>query len=212
MKLTNRVLALLAAIFLLPLAALAEDFQADTDYRVLQAPVATSAPEGKVEVVELFWYGCPHCYALEPALEQWLQKKPENVHFVRVPAVFGKGWELDARVYYAAEAMGVLDKIHRPYFDEIHSKKRNRPKSKEEVAEFFATLGVDKDAFLKTFDSFAVETKLRRSQELVKRYGADGVPAMIINGKYETNNPLAKDSGRLFQIVDFLVQKESQSG
>ena len=201
----------LLAIFLLSGTAYAESFQPGTHYRPLVTPVATSTGDDKIEVVEVFWYGCPHCYSLEPTVEKWLENKPDNVEFVLIPGVLGKRWELDARVYYAAEVLGVLDKIHKPYFDAIHLEKR-RMRNKEQVADFFVDLGVDKEAFLKTFDSFAVETKLRRSQQLVKRYKIRGVPAVIVNGKYEVTGSSAGSAEKIFEIVDYLVAQEEQAG
>ena len=185
----------------------AQEFQAGTHYRTLATAVPTSTSD-KVEVVEVFWYGCPHCYALEPTVLKWLENKPDNVEFVLIPGVLGKRWELDARVYYTAETLGVLDKTHQAYFDELHVKK-NRMSNKEQVADFFAGLGVDRDAFLKTFDSFGVETKLRRSQQLVKRYKIRGVPAIIVNGKYEVSSQ-AGPPDKMFEVVDYLVEKEAQ--
>lgn len=203
-----RTLLLLSALFTLP--SWAQEFKPDVDYRVLATPVTTSVPAGKVEVVELFWYGCPHCYELEPKVEEWLKTKPANVEFVRIPAVLGRAWELDARVYFTAEALGVLEKTHRSYFDAVHGANgRSIRKSKESIADFFATQGVERETFLKTFDSFVVETRLRRSQELVKRYGVNGVPAFIVNGKYHLDGTMAKTNERLFQMLNSLISKES---
>lgn len=204
----KRLIGMIAGLALMPALALGQGFNANVDYRVLDAEVPTQVADGKVEVVELFWYGCPHCYALEPFLESWLQDVPEHVEFVRIPAVFGRNWELDARVYYTFEVMGIVEQLHRPYMDEIH-RRGNRMSRPEQVGDFVAGQGIDRGLFLQTFDSFAVETHLRRSQELVRRYRANGVPALIVNGKYEVNGSLARSHERMIQILNHLIEQEA---
>ncbi len=200
-------LALLALTLLIPALSFAQArFIPGQDYRVLEQPVATSTTD-KVEVVELFWYGCPHCYALEPNIEQWLESKPDNVEFVRIPAIFGQNWALDARVFLTAQTMGILETTHRPYFDEIH-KNRNRMRTPEQVADFMATLGIDRDEFLKAFNSFAVETKVKQTQDLVRRYGAQGVPVLLVNGKFEVSGTLAGSTDRMIEILEALIAQE----
>lgn len=186
------------------------DLQEGSDYRRLASPVPTSVQD-KIEVVELFWYGCPHCYSLEPAVEEWVENKPDNAAFVRIPAVLNRNWELDARVFHTAESLGVLDKIHRPYFEAIH-KDRRRMTNEAQVAEFFAEQGVDKEDFHKAFNSFDVETRLRRSQQLVQRYRISGVPSFIVNGKYEVSPSMAGSQTRIFEIINSLVEKEGEPG
>ena len=115
--------ALLYALLCAPLALYAANFQEGSHYQRLPTPVPTSV-EGKVEVVEIFWYGCPHCFRLEPVVDQWLEHKPDNVEFVRIPAVLGPSWELGARAFYVAESLDILDKIHAPLFDAIHVQKK----------------------------------------------------------------------------------------
>ncbi len=201
--------SILFVLLWLPLAALASDFQEGTHYRRLANPVPTSTGD-KIEVVELFWYGCPHCYSLEPITDKWLEHKPDNVEFVRIPAVLGARWELGARAYYVAETLGVLDRIHAPLFAAFHVQKR-RLRSEEGMAEFFAEHGVDLTAFRENFASFGVETKLRRAQQVVKRYRIDGVPAVIINGKYETTSSMAGSPAKIFKVVDYLIRKENEA-
>ena len=180
-------------------AAAPPPFQEGKDYVRLPTPVPTSVPD-KPEVVELFWYGCPHCYDLEPVVREWLKHKPDNVVFVRIPASFGANWEPGARAYYAAEALGVLDKVHQPLFDAMHREKRKLA-SEDELAAFFAEHGVDQDAFRKAYKSFQTETQLRRGNQLAQRYGVRGVPAVIVNGQYDVRSP------RIFEVVDFLLAR-----
>lgn len=199
-------LALLLSGLLFNFAAAASSFEEGIHYRRLSTPVPTSSTD-KVEVVEAFWYGCGHCYSLEPALEKWVADQPDNIAFVRLPAVLGSSWEPHARAYYTAEVLGVLDKIHQPLLDAIHAEDR-RIANEKQLAEFFAEHGVDKETFRKTYDSFAVETRLRRSQELVKRYKLRAVPTIIVNGKYITNSTMAGSGQKLFEVMNYLVAKE----
>ncbi|MEZ5582087.1 MAG: thiol:disulfide interchange protein DsbA/DsbL [Candidatus Competibacteraceae bacterium] len=185
-------------------------FQEGTHYQKFPAPIPATEAKDKVEVVEVFWYGCPHCYSLEPVIEQWLSNKPDNVEFLRIPAVFGRTWEIHARTFYAAEALGVEAQIHKPLMDAIHTEKRPL-NTEQQLADFFAEQGVDKDAFLKAFRSFDVETRLKRSQQLVRRYRINGVPAVIINGEFWTNATMAGSHEKIFEVVDHLVAQESKT-
>lgn len=200
-----RYLLLILLACVLPMAIHAADpplFQEGKDYVRVSTPVPPATP-GKVEVVEMFWYGCPHCYDLEPVTEEWLKRKPENVVFMRVPVAFGATWEPGARAYYAAEALGVLDKLHPALFDAFH--KRRKLSTEDELATFFAEHSVDQEAFRKAYKSFQTETQLRRGNQLAQRYGLKGVPAVIVNGKYDIRSP------RMFEVVDFLIAREISS-
>jgi thiol:disulfide interchange protein DsbA len=194
----------------LPPAALAADFQAGKDYRVLDRPVPTSTGD-KIEVVEAFSYACPHCFSLEPATAEWLKTKPENVELVRIAAIWRPDWEALARAYYAAAQLGVLDKVHKPLFEAIHTEKKQLG-TPEQLADFFAAQGVDKTAFLNAYNSFAVETHVQRGKQLLQRYAILGVPAFIVNGKYFVDLTLAGSAPRLFEVIDYLVAKESNKG
>ncbi len=182
-------------------------FKAGVEYDVMAKPQPTQTGD-KVEVLELFWYGCPHCYKLEPYIEQWLEHKPANATYIRLPAVFNASWMIHAKAYYAAEAMGILDKVHRPLFDALHAQKR-KLYTPETIADFFATLGVDRAEFLKTYKSFAVTTKANRAKQMTRRYGITGVPAVIVNGKYRTSAHKAGSEAKLMQVINALVAKES---
>lgn len=193
---------------LINLASAETQFQEGTHYQRLNTTVPTSSDD-KVEVVEAFWYGCGHCYNLEPAIETWVANKPEHVVFSRLPTVLGRSWEPHARAYHTAEVLGVLDKIHQPLLEAIHKDKR-RLMNEDQLAEFFAEQGVDKDAFRKAFNSFAVETRLKRSQDLVKRYRLRSVPTIVVNGKYVTDTSMAGSGQKLFEVVNYLVEKEAK--
>lgn len=195
-------------LLLSPFAAAAEQtFIEGVHYQAIRKPLPTSHPS-KIEVMEMFWYGCPHCYHFEPLLEKWIEEKPNNVAFVRTPAVFRDSWLLHAQAFYTAKALGVLDKSHRALFDAIHSERRQL-NTKEALAEFFATLGVPKEDFLQTFDSFAVKGRLQHAVVITRTSGITGVPAMIVNGKYRTDASMAGNFKRMLKVVDYLVTKES---
>ena len=178
----------------------------------LVSPAQPTITKNKIEVVELFWYGCPHCYHFEPNLKGWYKNKPDNVTFYRVPAVFNPAWALHARAFYAATSLGLFEngkhEFHDAFFEEIH-KKKNSLKNKKALEKFFDRFGVSAEDFNNTFDSFAVNTKVNRATTLSKRYKLDGVPTMIVNGKYRTDGPMAGGRDGMIKVLDFLIKKES---
>jgi DSBA-like thioredoxin domain. len=155
----------------------------------------------KIEVIEFFWYGCIHCYNLEPALESWLKTLPNDVEFRRVPAVFNERWGLDASIYYAMEALGLVDKLHRPLFDAIH-KNRLRTDNQQAFSEWLTQQGVDAKKFIETVQSFGVRSKTRRAVQLTVAYKVDGTPAMAVHGRYTV-----PAQANVFQVVDSLVDR-----
>ncbi len=204
----------IATLFLLSAFALNTAFAQlapAAPYKNIVPPQPTATGE-KIEVIEIFSYGCSHCHRFEATLERWLKDKPGNVEFVRLPAIFSPQLALFARAYYAAEALAVLDKVHKPLFDAVHMQKR-RLGSEDEIAEVFVENGVSKDDFHKAFRSFSVEAKVRRATELGKRYGVEATPSMIVNGKYITN-PGMDNIGfdGMIKQVNQLVAKESKGG
>ena len=180
------------------------DFQEGVHYRNVTTPVKKVVGDENQEVLELFWYGCPHCYALEPKLQSWLKNKPEDSVYVALPAVMGGSWETGARAYYTAEILGIVDKTHDAFFNAIHKDKRPMRKQGD-VAKFFAEYGVGDDEFNKTWKSFAMETKLRRDKQQVLKYGADSVPAFVVNGQYLTSVSMAGSEDKLFEVIDYLT-------
>ncbi|MEX0952065.1 MAG: thiol:disulfide interchange protein DsbA/DsbL [Gammaproteobacteria bacterium] len=170
-------------------------------------PAQPTANPDKIEVVEVFWYGCPHCYDFEPSLKQWLETKPDDVEFIRLPAIFRQNWLAHARVYYAAEELDVVAQIHSPLFTEIHEN-NNMLESEAALREFFVQQGVDGDAFTAAYNSEAVENRIKSTLSKQRRYQITGVPAVVINGKYQTSGPLAGSYGRMIEIMDELIEKE----
>jgi thiol:disulfide interchange protein DsbA len=189
---------------------------AETQFKVGEryAPVRKQQPageDGKIEVIEVFWYGCPHCYHFEPYLNRWLEALPDDVTFRRVPAVFRQSWLVHAKAYYSAEELGVVDRVHGPLFEAIHEHKR-AVHDEDGLARFFAEQGVDEQAFRETFKSFGIDSLARKAALLSRDYGIPGVPSMIVNGKYFTSGGMAGGYPELLKVVDFLVDRERAGG
>ncbi|RMH19219.1 MAG: thiol:disulfide interchange protein DsbA/DsbL [Gammaproteobacteria bacterium] len=161
----------------------------------------------KIEVVELFWYGCPHCHHFEPYLAEWLPKLKDDVVFEHMPAIFSTRWELLARAFYAAEILGIQEKIHRPLFIAIHEEKR-RITRKEHVVAFFEKFGVSEEAFNKAYNSFAVDSKVRFARKMSRNYQISGTPALIIDGKYRIEPGKNVGFEDMLKIADYLIDKE----
>jgi thiol:disulfide interchange protein DsbA len=177
----NRVRrSVIAALLAAPWAAALA--QRSGPYAELNPPQPVEST-GKIEVLEFFWYGCIHCYNLEPRIETWLKTLPKDVEFRRVPAVFNERWGHDAAIFYALEAMGVLDKLHRPLFDAIH-RDRLRTDKAEELTPWLQKHGIDPKKFEATVKSFGVQSKTRRAVRLTSDYKIDGTPAMAVHGRY----------------------------
>jgi len=175
----------------------------------LTQPLATDA-KGKVEVVEFFWYECPHCYSLEPYIEAWLKKLPKDVEFRRVPAMFNQQWALSGRVYYTLEAIGELDRLHRPLFDAIHNGGLKITNMKQ-LQDWLERQKVDVGKFNAAFKSFAVESRLKRALELTQASKIDSVPVLMVNGRYLVTADMAKGESRMLHVVDSLVEQSRKS-
>jgi protein dithiol oxidoreductase (disulfide-forming) len=173
------IAALVSSPCLAPLLARA---QRDAPYVELNPPRQVESAN-KIEVLEFFWYGCIHCYNLEPKIETWLKKLPQDVEFRRVPAVFNDRWAHDAAIFYAFDALGLLDKLHRPFFDAIH-RERLRSDNWQELSAWLEKQGVDVKKFESTVKSFAVQSKTKRAIRLTSDYKIDGTPAMAVHGRY----------------------------
>ena len=191
--------------------AFAEEFVEGKDYALLKAPMPVR-DSSKVEVVELFWYGCPHCYTFDPYVAAWRKKQQEDVDFWHSPAVFSKVWKMHAQAFYAAEALGVGEKIHEPLFDAVIKEKRKLT-SEDALAKFFAENGVEEAKFKKAYNNFGVKSKVEQAAKRAVNYRITGVPAMIVNGKYRIEPGMAGNGGfpRMLEIVDYLVEKERKT-
>ncbi len=182
--------------------------QAEQGYQSISPAQPTRNPD-KVEVIEFFWYGCPSCYRLEPTLNEWLKNKPDNVEFIRQPAIFSQVWGDHAKAFFTAEALGVVEKVHADLFDAIQNKKQAL-RTEDQLAQFFAKHGVSAADFRNAYNSFLVDAKMRKAKSMAPRYGITGVPALVINGKYKTSAQLAKSYENMVKVVDSLIAQESK--
>lgn len=179
---------------------------ANSGYKEIDPP---QAPEhnDKIEVVEIFWYGCPHCHDFEPYMDAWLETKPDDVAFIRMPGIFRQDWLAHARAFYAAEQLGVLDAVHGKLFHEIHNRGRHL-NSEAELKRFFEQMGIDGNAFTEAYNSAETENRIKEALVKARRYQITGVPAVVINGKYLTSGPLAGSFERMIEVMEQLIEQE----
>lgn len=177
-----------------------------SEYLVLDKRAPVEAPAGKVEVVEFFWYSCPHCNRFEPALEEWIKKAPKDVVVRRVPIAFRPDFEPQQRLYYVLEAMNKVQELHKKVFYAIHAEKQllNTP---ELIVAWVEKQGVNKANFLELYNSFSVATKARKATQLQDAYKIDGVPALGVAGRFYTSGSLAQTMERALVITDYLINE-----
>jgi thiol:disulfide interchange protein DsbA len=177
-----------------------------TNYQRLAAPQPTSVGTGKVEVVEVFWYGCNHCYALEPVLKSWQKSKPGFIEFVKVPVVWQAPHKQHARLFYTIEALKRPD-LHAKVFDEFHQRRNYLAANTDAEARalhlaFMKASDIKEADFTKAYDSFDVSNKVARAEQLTRRYQVDGVPRVVINGKYSTDVGMAGGQQQLIALIN----------
>ena len=198
----RRVLSLFVAAFAFAGAA-AWAQPAASPWSMLNPPQPTDG-SGKIEVIEFFWYGCPHCYAIEPAVNAWLKTAPKDVVFKRVPAYPSDAWGNMAIMYYTLEAMGVLDQYHSKVFDAMHKQNVNLA-NKTKRDEWLRANGIDAAKYAEVEKSFSVSTKVARARQLTQAYKVDSVPRFIVNGKYVTSGEQAGGNERIFPTIDQII-------
>lgn len=183
------------------------DFKEGVHYIRLADP----QPDGgdKIEVVEFFWYGCPHCADFDPYIQKWKKSKPEGVKFTLVPAIFRPDWVTAAKAYYALEMLDALE-VHSKVFEQIHVK-RKPYQTVEHYADIVAELGVDKQKFLDATKSFVVDSKVRRAAQMIRDFRIMGVPTLAVNGKYTTSASLAGGNQNILHVLDYLIAREKNS-
>lgn len=191
---------------ILPSAVLAQGkpFQAGEDYLVVKPAAAVEAPAGKIEVVEFFWYNCPHCNTFDPTLEAWVKRLPADVAMRKVPIAFQDSFVPQQRLYYALEAMGLVEKLHSKVFAAIHVERQKLDKD-EAIVAWVGSQGVDKVKFTQQFNSFTVVTKAKKATLLQNAYNVEGVPALGVAGRFYTDGSHAKGMERALQVVESLV-------
>ena len=196
-------IAVFALLVAMPFLAAA---QGTPQFSELNPPQPTIGEGGKVEVVEFFWYGCPHCYSIEPLVEQWRKTLPADAVFRPFPAVFNARWAHDAAIFYTFEALGVLDKMHRPLFDSIH-RDHLRTDDAKALDEWVTNHGMDAKKFNDTMKSFSVQAKVRRAAQLTAAYKIDGTPAFAVAGRYTVSAEQGGSREGMLKTVSFLVDK-----
>lgn len=202
-------LGLIGISLLLAAGSASAALQAGREYKPLTPPqpVETGA---KIEVIEFFWYSCPHCYDLEPTLKKWVARLPKDVEFRRIPAVLADSWAPNARTFYTLEALGELGRLHGDVFDAIHAG-HVRLENEKIQFEWMAKKGIDGKKFSDAWNSFSVQSKTKRAEQLTHAYGIDardvGVPALIVDGKYLTMISMAGGPDQLMKVLDELIAK-----
>lgn len=187
---------------------------AGTQYKVVAPAQPTNVPPGKVEVIEFFWYACPHCFAIDPVIESWRKNKAEYIEFMRVPVTWGEVHRAHARLFYTLKALGKEDALHAQVFDKIHQEHEmlfvpNDPLATQRAQlQFAKDNGISEADFLKAFNSFAVQTNLQEADDLGRRYRIDAVPTFTIAGKYLTDMQMAGGEHNLLDIINDLAASE----
>lgn len=182
-------------------------FEEGRNYMTLPFPAAVETG-ARIEVREFFWYGCPHCYVLEPVLARWMKRMPANAQFVRTPGVAPR-WLVHGQAYYAFEALGALEKLHAPFFKAV----QERPDAlndEKAIADFVSSQGVDRGKFIEAFNSFGVRLKLEKAKQLNRDLNITSVPAMVVDGKYLTTAPMAGGEEPMLKLLDQLIAKAAK--
>ena len=190
--------------------AQAQAYRSGSDYLTLDKPAPTEAPAGQVEVVEFFWYNCPHCNAFEPQFDAWAKKVPKDVSVRRAPVAFRPDFEPQQRLYFVLEGMGKVEELHRKVFNAIHIEKQTL-QTADQITAWAEKQGIPKAKFLEMYNSFSVSTKARKSTQLQDSYAVDGVPALGVNGRYFTSGTQAKTLERSLQVTDYLIAQSRQA-
>ena len=200
--------ALLAVSLLSSTAVHAQSWEDGTHYRTLDNPVRTASDEG-VEVAEVFWYGCPHCYNFKPLAESYEENAPDYVNYVRLPAALGRSWEPHAYAFYALEAMDELSQdVHDGLFEALAGERRPLNDA-ESLADFVAQYGVDAEEFVSTYNSFGVRARVQQAQSKIRGARITGTPTMLVDGKYVTSASMAGGHENVLKVVEYLAEKEN---
>jgi len=192
------------------LFAKAEDqFVAGKHYQLLEQPVRTR-DSSKVEVVEVFWYGCSHCYSFEPLVQQWKRNQSDDVDFWQSPAIWNNSMETHARMFFTAKSLNVFDQVHEPIFAMMNVE-RKRLTDTDDIEDIFSDFGVDREKFRKTFTSFSVNSQVKQANARARSYKISGTPELVVNGKYRVSGREAGGQTEMLQVVDFLINKEREN-
>jgi thiol:disulfide interchange protein DsbA len=202
---------IIACLLLCPISSMAEpeNYVAGKDYILLDTPVRTR-DSSKVEVVEVFWYGCSHCYNFEPLIKQWKKKQPADVDFWQSPAMWSAPMKLHAKMFFTAKALGVLDTLHELFFTSLVVERKRLDNAKS-IEELFTDYGVNADEFKKTFNSFSMNSQVKQADARARSYSITGTPEVIVNGKYRVTARTAGSQVKMLNVIDFLISQERQT-
>ena len=206
-KITALTSVIALAIFVFFANTSQAEFVAGKNYLVLDKPVETETGD-QIEVRELFWYFCPHCFSVHPKLEEWSKTMDSSAQLVLQPAVF-PGWEFGSTFYYVLEELGELERLHSSLYNAIHVQKLNL-KTQQDFVTWLSLNGVDEDKANKVFNSFPVKVAVNKAKANTYKYRITGVPVFIVNGKYTVNATSAGSEEKIFEVIDYLIQKEKQ--
>lgn len=199
--------SILAALLMLVSSLALAEPQLGLEYQTTQMAIPTDNP-AKVEVTELFWYGCPHCYQLDPQLNVWVKKLPADVTFKRVPGIPRPDWAPAAKAFYTMEALGLIEKLHSAFFDAIHKQRVVRPDNDAAIEDWITKQsGLDRKKVDAEYNSFSLNTKMMRAMQIFRASGATGVPTLIIDGKYITSSTMAGGNDAMLKVADQLIAK-----
>lgn len=197
----------IAALFMLFAVSACAEPQSGFEYMPTQQTIPTDNP-AKIEVTELFWYGCPHCFALEPQLGAWVKKLGKDVEFKRVPGIARPEWAPGAKTYYAMDALGLSEKLHFALFEAIHKQRSVKPFDDVTLIDWIAKQGgLDRKKVEEAYNSFSINTKMMRATQIFRASGATGVPTLIIDGRYMTSSTLAGGNDEALKTADYLIEK-----
>ncbi len=184
-------------------------FRSGKDFFTLDRPVATEAGTGKIEVIEFFWYSCPHCFAFEPAFAQWVKNAPKDVVVRRIPVSFRDDFAPQQRLFFTLEAMNLLDSLHVKVFNAVHVEKQPL-NTDASILAWAQKQGVDKAKFEETYKSFGVASKLKRAVQLQNDFKVEGVPSLGVAGRFYTDGSLAGNMDRALKVAEFLIAQARQ--
>ncbi|HWU82362.1 MAG TPA: thiol:disulfide interchange protein DsbA/DsbL [Methylophilaceae bacterium] len=200
----------LAALMLMLSTSVMADPQVGIEFDRTTQVIPTDNP-AKIEVMEIFWYGCPHCYHLEPQLAAWVKKLPGDVYFKRVPGLPRPDWAPMAKAYYAMETLGLLEKLHTPLFEAIHKQHVLRPNDEAGTIDWLTKQsGLDRKKVEEAYNSFSINTKLNRAAQIFRASGATGVPSLVIDGKYITSSTMAGGNVEALKAADYIIDNVRQ--
>ncbi len=186
------------------------DFTEGVHYEKIGTPIEKLTDTNKLEIVELFWYGCPHCFEFEPYLKRWINKNKQKVSLVQVPAVFSKNWIPHAKAFYSAQNIGYFNKLHKNLFKAIHTE-REKIYTRSKLIKFASDLGIPKNEFEKSFSSFKTDLQVKKAMALTKSSGIRGVPAVIVKGQFVTSPRMAGSYDKLIDVIDYLTKKTTKN-